>query len=203
MRLEAPAYAFRPVAAADLPLLARWLAEPHVAEWWHGDGLAEIRAAIADPSTEPFLVEFGGEPIGYIQHYAPHLEDGHPYRDQPDGTLGIDQFIGPPDLVGRGHGSCFVTAFVEELFRRGAPRVVTDPDPSNPRAIRAYEKAGFVRLGFRDTIFGRVLLMARDARKDDRAKPLYRGLSHRNGSIERSWPDATAPETGRSSYKQA
>ena len=23
------------------------------------------------------------------------------------------------------------------------PRVITDPDPDNPRAIRAYEKAGF------------------------------------------------------------
>ena len=37
-------YAFRPMTAADLPLIQRWLAQPHVAEWW-GDpakSLAEI-----------------------------------------------------------------------------------------------------------------------------------------------------------------
>ena len=161
---EAHPYRFRPVLRDDLPLLARWLAEPHVAEWWDDqDGIAEIEAAMADPATEPFIVEWGGKPIGYAQHYGPHLEDGHPYRDQPAGTRGIDQFIGPPEFVGIGHGSRFVAAFVDNLFRRGAPRAVTDPDPANPRAIRAYEKAGFAPLGLRDTIFGRVLLMARDA----------------------------------------
>ncbi|TIM18779.1 MAG: GNAT family N-acetyltransferase, partial [Mesorhizobium sp.] len=27
-------YDFRPVTEADLPMIAAWLAEPHVAEWW-------------------------------------------------------------------------------------------------------------------------------------------------------------------------
>jgi len=33
------------------------------------------------------------------------------------------------------------------LFDEGAAVVVTDPHPHNARAIRAYEKAGFVRYG--------------------------------------------------------
>jgi len=40
---------------------------------------------------------------------------------------------------------------------------VTDPDPDNPRAIRAYEKAGFVRERLVDTPDGVALLMVREA----------------------------------------
>jgi aminoglycoside 6'-N-acetyltransferase len=29
-----PGYVFRPMTAADLPLVRRWLALPHVMEWW-------------------------------------------------------------------------------------------------------------------------------------------------------------------------
>jgi hypothetical protein len=27
-------YAFRPLSRSDLPLVARWLAAPHVVAWW-------------------------------------------------------------------------------------------------------------------------------------------------------------------------
>ena len=46
-------------------------------------------------------------------------------------------------MIERGHGSAFIRGFVDERLASGAPRIVTDPDPSNPRAVRAYEKAGF------------------------------------------------------------
>ena len=158
-------YGFRPVVAGDLPLLAAWLARPHVAEWWDDieDKVAEIRKAMTDPSTQPFIVELDGRPIGYIQCYDPHLEEGHPYRDQPKGTLGIDQLIGEPELVGIGHGARLIAAFVEDLFRQGARRVIIDPDPANARAVRAYEKAGFTAFDSRTSIYGDALMMARDA----------------------------------------
>jgi aminoglycoside 6'-N-acetyltransferase len=158
-------YTFRPVGPDDLPMLARWLDRPDVAEWWEDadDKVAEIREALADPATEPYIVEIEGRPIGYIQCYDPHLEKDHPYRDQPQGTLGIDQFIGEPELVGIGHGSRMVDAFAEMLFRRGAPRIIIDPDPANDRAVRAYEKAGFTPFDSRTTIYGAALMMARDA----------------------------------------
>ena len=118
-----------------------------------------------DPGTEPFIVLCDGRPIGYQQCYDPHVEYDHPYADQPSGTRGIDQFIGEPDMVGRGHGSAFIRAFIERLFGAGAVRVVTDPDPRNARAIRAYGKVGFTPLEERATVFGDVLLMACDPRR--------------------------------------
>ena len=167
-RDAAPRYDFRSVTADDLPMLARWLAEPHLAEWW-GDpeeSLAEIREAMDSVETEPLIVELGGRPIAYIQSYDPHLEDGHPYQDQPFGTLGIDVSIGDPTLVGIGHGSAIIRQFVDTLFAEGTPRVVIDPDPANIRAIRAYEKAGFRAFDTRTSVYGPALMMARDAEED-------------------------------------
>ncbi len=40
--------------------------------------------------------------------------------------------------------------------------MVTDPDPANARAVKAYEKAGFQKTRLVDTPDGRALLMVRD-----------------------------------------
>ena len=159
-----PRYGFRPVTEKDFPLLGRWLREPHVAEWWDDpdEELAGIREHMDSISVEPLIVELDGKPIGYLQTYDPHLEDDHPYADQPFGTLGVDLSIGVPDLVGVGHGSALLGQFIDELFAEGTPRVVIDPDPANKRAVRAYEKAGFTPIGERTSIYGHVLLMSRD-----------------------------------------
>jgi aminoglycoside 6'-N-acetyltransferase len=44
-------------------------------------------------------------------------------------------------------------------FAGGVPRVVTDPDPVNYRAIGAYEKAGFRKDRLVETPEGAALLM--------------------------------------------
>jgi aminoglycoside 6'-N-acetyltransferase len=64
-------------------------------------------------------------------------------------------------MLGHGHGSSFVRGFAGNLLASGTPRVVTDPDPANPRAIRAYEKAGFCRDRIVETPDGPALLMVR------------------------------------------
>ena len=158
-------YGFRAVTEEDLPLIAAWLAEPHVAEWWDDPEteLAAIREHLDSISVEPLIVELAGTPIGYLQTYDPHLEEDHPYQDQPFGTIGVDVTIGVADLVGAGHGSALVRQFVDQLFAEGTPRVIIDPDPKNLRAIRAYEKAGFRAFDTRTSIYGDALMMARDA----------------------------------------
>jgi aminoglycoside 6'-N-acetyltransferase len=158
-------YDFRPVTPKDLPLIASWLAEPHMAKWW-GDPkeeLAQIAEHLDSISVEPLIVELDGKPIGYLQSYDPHLEDDHPYQDQPFGTLGLDLSIGRPELVGIGHGPAILRQFIEELFEEGVPRVIVDPDPENKLAIRAYEKAGFAAFDTRTSIYGPALMMARDS----------------------------------------
>jgi aminoglycoside 6'-N-acetyltransferase len=158
-------YAFRRVTHADLPILDTWLRQLHVREWW-GDPartLEQIAAHMDDPAIKLFMVSHDDRLIGYLQCWDPHAEAGHPCSDQPQGTRGIDQFIGESDLISRGHGSAFIRLFVERLLAAGAPRVITDPNPRNLRAIRAYMKAGFVPAGNRTTISGDALLMICEA----------------------------------------
>lgn len=165
-------YDFRPVTAKDLPMIAAWLALPHVQKWW-GDPATEIddiRNHIDSVSVEPLIILLDGKPIGYMQSYDPHMEDAHPYQDQPMGTLGIDQFIGDPALIGLGHGPRLIEAFVEELFDEGAPRIIIDPDPANKSAIRCYQKAGFHEIGLRLSAYGPALIMARDSDNETSSK---------------------------------
>lgn len=169
MAKQEGSYDFRPVTEKDLPMIAGWLAQPHLAEWWNDPEteIAEIRDHIDSISVEPLIVELDGKPIAYLQSYDPHLEDDHPYADQPFGTLGIDLSIGPPELLGIGHGSAIVRQFIEDLFDEGVPRVIIDPNPANIRAIRAYEKAGFRAIDRRQSVYGDVVLMAIDAGEGD------------------------------------
>jgi aminoglycoside 6'-N-acetyltransferase len=163
-------YLFRPFARKDLKLMAAWLAEPHVAKWWGMDmqqELSDIEDHIDSISVEPFIVELNGKPIAYIQSYDPHMEESHPYQDQPFGTLGIDLSIGDPALIGKGHGPRMIEAFVTMLFEEGCPRVIIDPDPSNAAAIRAYEKAGFAAFDTRTSEHGPALMMARNATAEE------------------------------------
>jgi aminoglycoside 6'-N-acetyltransferase len=65
-------------------------------------------------------------------------------------------------MIARGHGSAFIRAFVDDRLRNGTPRIVTDPDPANYRAVRAYENAGFENVRMVDTPDGAALLMVRN-----------------------------------------
>jgi aminoglycoside 6'-N-acetyltransferase len=157
-------YAFREMTADDLPMVGRWLAAPHVREWW-GDAaeqFALVSGDLDEPAMDQYIVSMDGRAFAYLQCYDLSAWDSG-FGEQPKGTRGIDQFIGEADVLERGHGSAMICAFVDERLRGGAPRVVTDPDPGNLRALRAYEKAGFMRVGMVDTPDGPALLMARDA----------------------------------------
>jgi aminoglycoside 6'-N-acetyltransferase len=163
--MKAGGYEFRPMAAADLPLVLHWLKQPHVVQWW-GDAHEQFELVSGDLEVEAmdqFIVALEGRPFAYIQCYDPRGWPGNGLGEHPKGTRGIDQFIGEPDMVGRGHGSAFIRAFIERVLTDGASRVVTDPDPANARAIRAYQKAGFEKVRLVDTPDRVALLMVRNS----------------------------------------
>jgi hypothetical protein len=59
--------------------------------------------------------------------------------------------------------SALIRCFIEGLLRGGTPRVITDPNPANARAIRAYEKAVLQRERLVETPDGPALLMVLNA----------------------------------------
>jgi aminoglycoside 6'-N-acetyltransferase len=160
----ADGYGFRPIEKADAPMLRTWLEAPHVREWWGEPDreLELIDEVFSLDWIDAFIVAHEEHPFAYIQCYDLDSVEPQPFPDQPRGARGVDQFIGPAEMVGVGHGSRFIAAFARDQLGRGAARIVTDPDPANARAIACYRKAGFRILGPRATPDGPCLLMGRD-----------------------------------------
>ncbi|UFX45318.1 acetyltransferase [Bradyrhizobium sp. 41S5] len=156
-------YHFRPMTTADLPQIKRWLALPHVRQWWGepAEQYALVSGDLDEPAMDQFIVAAKGNDFGYIQCYDLTAWNSG-FGKQPEGTRGIDLFIGASDMVAGGHGSALIRAFVDDRLAQGAPRIVTDPNPANARAVRAYAKAGFREAGMVDTPDGPALLMIRD-----------------------------------------
>jgi len=120
-----------------------------------------VVAAIPRVGSKRRVGQLAGRPFAYLQDYDPLAWPGHHFADLPPGSRGIDQYIGEAGLLNQGHGSAFVAAHVARLFAEGAPAVGVDPAPDNPRAIRAYEKAGFSGNVVRETDWGTCRLMVR------------------------------------------
>jgi RimJ/RimL family protein N-acetyltransferase len=160
-------FSFRPLEMADLPMLHEWMSRPHWTEWWGpAPTLAEVRteygAWIADPAmVRPHIALLDGNPLGYIQSYIAMGSGGGWWAQETDpGVRGIDQSIANAAQLNRGLGTAMVRAFVKKLFEDPqVTRIQTDPDPSNARAIRCYEKAGFRAVGQVQTPDGQALLM--------------------------------------------
>jgi aminoglycoside 6'-N-acetyltransferase len=136
---------------SDLPLVARWLAAPHVARWWLAGSsvdreLDDLRLSVTGSQpVHALLVLDDDEPVGWCQWYL--------CADEPawaadvgaaPGDVGIDYAIGEASRVGRGMGTELVAALVARV-RTMHPGcgVIADPDERNVPSRRVLEKNGF------------------------------------------------------------
>jgi aminoglycoside 6'-N-acetyltransferase len=148
--------AFRPLGRDDLGLVYEWLRREHVRRWWDQHDSYEDVARHYLPSIEGrrpvdlYLILLDDRPVGFIQTYL--------VADHPDfaariglgaGIAGVDLFLGEEELIGKGLGSEVLRAFVRDVvFARPATTAcVADPDVRNAASLRAFEKAGFRRVG--------------------------------------------------------
>ena len=136
----------------DYRLMSEWLTDERVLEFYEGrdnphdsaKAREKFRPLVTgEDSATPCILEHGDAPIGYIQYYP--VEDVAEYGlESGDDTYGLDLFIGEPEYWNRGIGSRAMRALITYLFEStDARRIVIDPQVSNCRAIRSYEKAGF------------------------------------------------------------
>jgi aminoglycoside 6'-N-acetyltransferase len=129
--------ALRPLAGDDAPELRRIRATPEVARWWEPP---EDDFPLADePDVTRWTIEVDGAVAGMVQ-----------FAEEPDPKYrhaSIDLFLDPA-LHGRGIGTEVVRRVAGHLFDElGHHRITIDPAAANVAAIRAYEKAGFRRVG--------------------------------------------------------
>lgn len=144
----------RHLKEADAALLVKWLSDPQVLTYYEGRDRPHDLALVkehfynGDESNVRCIIQYEGQDIGYIQYYPITDEERTEYGyDDFTGTIfGMDQFIGETDFWNRGIGTELITSMVRYLIiHAGAEKVVMDPQAWNERALRVYEKAGFVQ----------------------------------------------------------
>jgi RimJ/RimL family protein N-acetyltransferase len=158
---------FRQLRESDLAQLHEWLQRHHVAQWWQPSNSLAENIEHYRPRTQPdalvqgFFAFIDDAPIGFIQSYVvKDAGDGWWEAERDPGARGIDQFLANEAQLNCGLGTLMVRAFVARLFEDvRVTQVQTDPSPENLRAIRCYEKAGFVSEGEVQTPDGRAMLM--------------------------------------------
>lgn len=161
-------FEFKPVTPNDYELLHTWLNRKHVAKNWNGpQSFDEVKTKYDKKRSShfvfPYMVYLNNEPIGYIQSYQADLVGHGWWENEPHGTWGVDQFIGEENFIGKGLGPLFLKQFTDKLLTQPeVNRIITDPSPSNTSAIRAYEKAGFKKVGIQDTPDGPAMIMEID-----------------------------------------
>lgn len=94
------------------------------------------------------IIEYSQTPIGYIQFYSIDKKEceEYGYENVQDTILGTDQFIGETKYWVQGIGKVLIKSMVNFLItEKGAKKIILDPQVWNERAIKCYEKSGFIK----------------------------------------------------------
>jgi aminoglycoside 6'-N-acetyltransferase len=178
-KVDGGVFRFERLTRADFGRLAAWLAEPHVARWWHHEFTPEAVERDFGPTVDgvetslDHVALLDGRPIGFVQFCL--FEDYPEYVDEmasvypvESGAASIDYFIGEPHLVGHGVGRRMISAFVEHAWGLDdrATHLVVPVNTDNVASWKALEHAGFRLVASGD--------LAPDNPADDPAHVIFR-----------------------------
>jgi len=168
--------AYRPLAEADLPLMADWLNRPHLRAFYQREPISPVAVAAkygppirGEDASQSWLAVLAGAPFGYLQCYR--LADWPDWR----ATIGVDQgisidlFIGEPGLIGRGIGRRMLGGFVDEVAFPQYPEerlCWIGHELANVAARKCSAAAGFVPVREYVEDGNPCVLMVRQARAD-------------------------------------
>ncbi|GLC31775.1 GNAT family N-acetyltransferase [Clostridium omnivorum] len=142
----------------DYKLIAKWLSTEELLDYYEGRSnsfdLEKVIKKFAPRAKEeeavvPCIIEHNQKAIGYIQYFI--IEPGG--YDVGDSInmksyrlpYGMDLFIGETDNWNKGIGTMIVRSLISYLFNnKNADIIFIDPQTWNKRAIRCYEKSGFI-----------------------------------------------------------
>lgn len=148
---------FSPLEPEQIELVLEWLQRPHVAEWFHGEGLKTTilemeKFARNETSIYDFWVSFcDGIPFGLLMTSKLSEEeasDNGSYFSKwakGENMHTLDLLIGDTRFLGKGLSTSMIREFIEQKLSY-ADIIFIDPEASNKKAIHVYEKAGFQKL---------------------------------------------------------
>lgn len=153
---------FLPLQTAHFPLLLKWLQSEHIKKWWDPevvwtqDAIAEKYESYVkgyklhhgmQKKIQCFIITLKNNPIGYIQVYnAYDFSRTLPLENLPKSLAAFDIFIGEGAYLNQGIGSLALKTFVEVYLSGLYEYIFADPETTNIAAIKAYEKAGFIKI---------------------------------------------------------
>ncbi len=151
--ISGAAVTLRPSRESDRRAVFRWLAESDATPSMLGPPLfpegpaptwdefnGDYGPNFFDGSTlqveSSYIIEVAGEPVGQINYEI---------RESPARLAELDIWLRSLADTGHGYGSDALITLTRHLFRTlGVDTFLVRPSARNPRAIRAYQKAGFI-----------------------------------------------------------
>jgi len=143
----------------DYELMEKWRTDERVLEFYGGRDYPyyiekvqeKYLPLIKGEKIFPCIFDYENTPTGYLQYYALddllEIEKQAYCLEKTDGVYAVDLFIGEPNYWSQGIGTKVLLAVINYLFTQlQATKIVIDPYVGNHRAIRCYEKCGFVKV---------------------------------------------------------
>lgn len=129
-------FTFKPAQENQRLLIHHWIAQEHIKEWLHGEGLQN--------TIEDLEKFFQGGSWG--THWIAYDKDT-PFAylltsEEGEDAITLDLFICDLNYLGKGLAVQMIKEFLLSQFPN-KKRVLIDPEVSNSRAIHVYKKAGF------------------------------------------------------------
>ena len=145
-------------SADDYALMVKWLSNPVVCEYYEGKtkplDLEMVKAKFAhrargESRVTVCIIEYDNQAVGFIQFYPTEIDEYCESKiidmSRYSNPHGIDIVIGEPDFWNKGIGTNVIRLTIQYLFQqRNADIIFIDPQKWNVRAIRCYEKSGFI-----------------------------------------------------------
>lgn len=147
----------RSLECSDKDLITKWLSDNEVLKYYEGrdnqydEDMVEEKFYNKNVNKTRCIIEYSQTPIGYIQFYPINIEEReeYGYENFKDTVFGIDLFIGETKYWGQGIGTVLIKSMANFLVtKKDAKKIILDPQVWNERAIKCYEKSGFVKTKF-------------------------------------------------------
>ncbi len=146
----------RELTEKDAITLVKWLSDPTILEYYEGrdrpHNLQQVHKHYYEnrDNITQCIIEYKGKEIGYVQFYPITAEERekYGYKNYEEPIYGMDQYIGEVDCWNKGIGTKLIKSSTEYLTSKGINKIVMDPQAWNHRALRTYEKCGFIKKKF-------------------------------------------------------